>query len=366
MAIKKRKRPQTETKKRSRKKETENIERPDSLLPTGCTLLNCSFSDHSFGGYRKGTIVNLIGDSSAGKTLVAYTSLAAMAADDSLSDYRFILDDAECAGAFDIKKLFGNKLASRIEPPGWHDKEPRHSETVQDFHMFVKDAIAENKPFIYILDSWDAVDSEEDQKHVEKMYKDWKKDKTSDKGSYGTAKAKMASSILRNIKSSIKKTESLVIIISQVRENLNAGTFGSKKTRSGGKALKHYSWQEIWLYLGEKIKHSGTKLQQGVYSIAKLGKNRQTGKLRDVTFPIYYDLGVDDIAANITFLDSVNYFKKKKQTLIIPELDFEGAKYLLLDHIEKNNLEIKLQEMVHAAWNKREEVVKLERKRRFE
>lgn len=357
-------------KKRRRTKST-SLSRPDNLLPTGCTLMNCSFSDNPFGGYRKGTFVNLIGDSSAGKTISAYTTLAAVAAEEELDNYRLILDDAECAEAFDIEKLFGKKLDARIEPPAWEKdekgkKHPVHSETTQAFHMHVKDAVNKGKPFIYVLDSWDSIDDEADQKKVEDKYKKWKKGETDDKGSYGTAKARESSQILRNVRSQIKKTESLIIIISQVRENLNAGTFGSKKTRSGGKALKHYSWQEIWLALGEKIKNSATKLQTGVYAIQKMGKNRQTGKLREVTFPIYYDLGIDDVAANIAFLDSLKKLKKEKQTYVIPELDFEGTKAKLIQHVEENSLERKLQEMVGRAWIEREESIKLNRKKRFE
>lgn len=365
-----RKRKKKVEKRRSRKKEAK-IEVPENLIPTGCTLMNCSFSDNPFAGYRKGTFVNLIGDSSAGKTLAAYTTLAAVAAEERFDNYRLLLDDAECAEAFDIEKLFGKKLAKRVEPPAWEKddkgkKYPAHSETTQDFHMHVKDAVNKGKPFIYVLDSWDSIDDEADQKKVEKKYTKWKKGETDDTGSYGTAKARESSQILRNVRSQIKKTDSLIIIISQVRENLNAGTFGSKKTRSGGKALKHYSWQEIWLTLGERIKNSSTKLQTGVHTIMKVGKNRQTGKLREVTFPIYTDLGIDDIAANITFLDSLKKLKKEKQTYTIPQLDFEGTKASLIDHVEKNNLEHKLQKMVGKAWREREESIKLNRKKRFE
>jgi len=352
------------TKKRKRAKNDYNC--PPDLLPTGCTLLNCAFSDNPFGGFRKGKIVNIVGDSSAGKSILCYTSLAAIASDPAFDNYRLIVDDAECADSFDVKKLFGKKLLDRLEPPGWKNDEPIHSETVQDFLMMLKDAVNENKPFVYILDSWDAVDSEEDQKHLDDMYKNWKKDRENKKGTYGTAKAKMASTILRNIKSDINKTQSVVVIVSQVRENLNAGMFGSKKTRSGGKALKHYSWQECWLYLGSKIKHPSTKLPTGVTTYSKTEKNRQTGKLRDVEFTIFYDLGIDDVAANIKFLDSVNYLKKKKQTYVIPELDFEGTKDKLIAHIEDNNLEKEVQRMVGEAWKEREDSIKLSRKKRFE
>jgi len=84
-------------KKRVGKKEAKL---PETLIPTGCTTLNCALSDNPYGGYRKGTIVNAIGDSSAGKSILAFTTFAAANAA-GLHKYRFIFDDAECGASFD-------------------------------------------------------------------------------------------------------------------------------------------------------------------------------------------------------------------------------------------------------------------------
>ena len=51
-------------------------------------------------------------------------------------------------------------------------------------------------------------------------------------GSYGVAKAKQMSQMLRKIIRDIKKTNSTLVIISQVRENLNPAAF-AKKYRAG-------------------------------------------------------------------------------------------------------------------------------------
>ena len=350
--------------KRKRREKTENvIDAPDHLFPTGCTLLNCVLSDNAFRGCRKGTIINVVGDSSAGKSILAFTILAAIAAEPMYKNYRLIHDDAECGEAFNVEKLFGKKLAKRIEAPAYDsNNEEMHSETVQDFHMFVKDAVEAERPFIYILDSWDSVDSEEDQKKIDEDRKLWKKGKKLS-GTYGTAKAKQASTILRNIRSDIKKTESLVIIISQVRENLNAMAFGSKKTRSGGKALKHYSWQEIWLFLGKKERKN--ELQIGVNTIIKVEKNRENGKLRNTQTVIFYDLGIDDVKSNIDWLIANGEIKKQKGKFYIKDLDIAAQKADLIEYIEKNNLEIQLQKIVHRKWNEIEDSVKLHRKARF-
>ena len=350
-------------KRKSKKENTETQKNSTGLLPTGCTLLNCILSDNVYGGYREGSIVNLIGDSSAGKSILAHTTFAALNTD-GFDEYEFIYDDAEAGAAFDMKKLFGEGTAERIKAPRYDEEGyPVVSDCIEDFHMHVKDLLSKKTPFVYILDSFDSLDADADREKIETALKKRKKGEDTS-GSYGTAKARKSSDILRNIRLELKKTNSLLIIISQVRDNLNAGNMGSPKTRSGGKALKHYSWQEIWLYLSKKIKSKERVI--GVESIPKIGKNRETGKIREGKFPIYYDLGIDDISANIDFLLDEKHWTKTKQTIAAPEFDFEGTKAKLISYIENNNLENQLKDVVQECWNNIEESLKLDRKKRFE
>ena len=50
------------------------------LLPTGSTLLNLACADSPFGGYSMGSIVNLVSDSDVGKSILAMTTIADIAA----------------------------------------------------------------------------------------------------------------------------------------------------------------------------------------------------------------------------------------------------------------------------------------------
>jgi len=350
---------------------------PKEFVSTGCTLVNLAYSDRARGGYQVGRIYNEIGDSSSGKSLKAWSTMAEAANNPEFDDYTLIYDDVECASCFDVKKLFGNKLYERLTLPNmmklselmereeFEKIEDASSNYIQDFHMNVKDFIDQKKPFIYILDSFDALDSWDDEKKINKARAARKEGNEPSTGSYGTSKAKVASSILRDIKRSLKNTNSILIIISQVRDNLNAMAFGSKKTRSGGKALKFYSTVEAWLALGKQIKSKERMI--GVNTILKTGKCRITGKLRSVEFPIYYDLGIDDVTANIEFLMKEKHWKGSGQNLKAPEFEFEGSKKSLIKHIEQNNLEEDLKDIVEKVWLEIEESLKLDwRKKRYE
>ncbi len=324
----------------------------ERLIPTGATLLNLALSSTPSGGYPIGKVVNLIGDSSSGKTFLALTALAEMANKKVFDDYRLIFDDAEAALEFNIKKLFGKKLDDRLE-----NDEDDCSDTIQDFYGNVLNAIEDGEPFVYVLDSFDSLTSTEEQDRADGYAK-----KKEVKGSYKTEKPRMMSEILRVIARKIKKSNGLLIIISQTRDNIGI-TFGSKKTRSGGKALKFYSCHEIWLAVRRHKKKKD--LEIGVDVIAKISKNKLTGKLRKIEFPIYYEIGVDNITSCINYLIEVKHWKKKGSTITAKEFDVATSTSKLVAHIEKNNLELRLSRITATVWNGIEDELKLNRKSKY-
>ena len=86
------------------------------FVPTGSALLNLALSDRANGGFLTGKIVNVIGDSSSGKTFLCLTTLAETAHNPAFDDCLLVYDDAEAASEFNIEKLFGSKTVRRIMP----------------------------------------------------------------------------------------------------------------------------------------------------------------------------------------------------------------------------------------------------------
>ena len=330
----------------------------DMLIPTSSTLLNCACSDNPFGGYGIGKIVNLIGDSSSGKTLLGLSCFAEMSMFKKFDDYALIYDDVEAALEFNLEYLFGFDISDRIDMS-------YTSDTVQDFYGNIKRTIKEERPFVYILDSLDALTSVEEMQRAS-VYEKLEKDRTEKEkkmGSYKMEKAKLVSEILRVVARDIKRMEALVIVISQTRDNVGFGF--SDKTRSGGRALKFYSSHEMWLSVLKPIRKKNRII--GVDTKAKISKNKLTGKVREVSFPIYYDYGVDDLTANIDFLVSQGHWKKKLKgtTINAPEFDLVATREKIIQHIELNFLEKELQEIVGETWNNIEEEIRLDRKPKY-
>ena len=328
------------------------------LIPSGSKMLNLACSDNINGAFAVGKIVNIIGDSSSGKTLLALSMLSEIANRKEFDDYELILDDAENALTFNIKELFGAALDERI-------RLDVKSNTIEDLYGNVLRSISDEAPFIYVLDSLDSISADAE---VERS-KEYETDKGKKSGSFKTEKPRMVSEMLRVVKGKINDTKSLIVIISQTRDNLGFGAIFTPKVRSGGKALKFYSSHEIWLAVGKKKKRSD--LEIGADVMGKVNKNKLTGKKREVTFPIYYDYGIDDVASCIDFLLERKVWNKVPKTKDSPagisSNDIFPIMRLtkLINTIERENKEQEVFDLAHEAWWDRENSVKLKRKKKF-
>ena len=239
------------------------------------------------------------------------------------------------------------------------------SQTIEDLYYNLDDAIHTNKPFIYVLDSMDAlsskaeVDKFQEQKTAQRAGKQTA-------GSYGDGKAKRNSSGIRQILPALKSSGSILIIISQTRDNLGFGF--ETKTRSGGRALRFYATLEIWSSCGKPIKKTvkGKPRTIGINCILEVKKNRVNGRNRKIQTPIYYTIGFDDIGGCVLWLIDEGHWLKKGQRIVAPEFDFKGTESTLIKKIEDEELEKDLKMIVQDVWDEIEIACSPKRKRRYE
>jgi len=361
----------TEQLKKQLRKKKKKARKPSvqDFVSTGSTLLNLAISDHINRGFMKGKYYHLVGDSSSGKTFLSLTCLAEAANNKNFDDYRFIYDNSEDGALMDISKFFGSKVAERIEPPNKKtSKDPYDlnngcSTTIEEFYYNIDDAIKAGQPFIYILDSMDSLSSDAEQDKFEDQKEAHRKGKTTT-GSFGDGKAKKNSAGIRRLLSRIRKSGSILIVISQTRDNFDFGF--AKKTRSGGHALTFYATLAIWSSCGKKLKRhvKGKPRIIGVDSIIQTKKNRIKGKDRKVTIPIYYSFGFDDVGGCVNYLIAEGHWRSG--AFFQPkEFDFTGTVERFIQYIEKNELEKDLRMIVQEVWDEIEEKCEVKRKPRY-
>lgn len=268
-----------------------------SLLPTGSTLLDCALG----GGYPVGRIVNIVGDRSSAKTLLAIEACANFASKfpDGSIDY------IETESAFDV--TYAESLGLPVDRVTFVE----HITTVEEFYSELEKTITRQKkrsaPGLVILDSYDALS---DAAEAARLITD---------NSFGAAKAKKSSELFRRLCQGIEDSQILVIIISQVRDNIGV-TFGKRYTRSGGRALDFYASQIIYLAHVKTLKRTVSKIVRatGVIIKAKVEKNKIGPPFREAEFQVRFSYGVDELNSCVAFLDqaggleNIPYFSESR------------------------------------------------------
>lgn len=329
-------------------------------LSSGSTLVNLAATGRARVCYLPGHYYYYVGDSTSGKTWLVLCMLAEASMNSKYNDYRFIYDDVEHGALMDLRRFFGARMADRIEPA---NAEHGSSRVIEEFYFNLDDALDHEQPCIYILDSMDALSAEDDVEKFDKQKVAHQKGKT-EAGSYGTAKAKANSTMIRTVTGKLQDSKSILVIISQTRDNLGFGF--EKKTRSGGKSLTFYATLEMWTSVAGKITKQvrGKKRQLGVLSQVKLKKNRITGRDRTVQLPIYHSHGIDDVGSCVDYLVDEGHWKGGK-SITADDLEFKGNREKLIRHIEDNDLEREVQDIVAEVWNDIEDACAVGRKNKY-
>ena len=313
------------------KKETKQVgsyfvsDKKLEFISSGCMLLDCVLG----GGYPLGRVVNIVGDKSTGKTLLAIEAFANF--NRNYPNGKMFYHESEAA--FDVE--YASTLGMPVDKVEFVE-----GSTVEDLFEIL-DGLTENEsttPVLYVVDSLDALS---DRDELERKI---------DAGSYSMTKQKKLSEIFRRLTSKLEKTNICLFIISQVRDNIGV-MFGDKYTRSGGKALDFYASQILWLSEVEKISKTirGRKNVIGILIKAKGKKNKVGLPYRECKFPIILAYGIDDITANLTFLSEVK---------LLPE-EIDGLKLVLSNYLEGEFTDKQIKEISSAIKLNKDSSTKL-------
>lgn len=323
-----------------RKSLTDRIEPRADCIPTGSTLLNLALSDNPYGGWKKGSMGNLVGDTDSGKTFISWNMFADVVRRPEFDKWDLEYDDIEHKLNMNPVRVFGDPIKRvKYEDP---------VDTIEELYTKVKGKFKKGS-FIYVPDSYDAL-TDKTEKSKTELKKDY------------SAKAILGSQMFRKFKGEITDSQALLLIISQVREKIGA-TFGMKKKRSGGKALDFYATHIVWLAAISKIKKRDRIV--GVHIIARCRKNHLTFKDRTVEFDILQDYGLDDIGSMVDWMIKEGFWKKKAKSTKYKTEFIEAARPDLLDYFADPDRYDDLIQVVGRKWAEIEEDIKPQRKPRY-
>ena len=387
----------------------------------GCTLLDKVVGGNKgVFGVPAGKFINIVGDKSAGKTFLS-NEFIAWSHYNYGKKFKWIYDDCESGYSFDTESMYGFEIMPQDET------KRVHSENVEECFCNISkfaNEIGKNECGIYVVDSLDGLTSYEDDERANERLKQFEEGKGAKlkTGTYAMSKQKyLSKEFFPQLCSEIEKKNILIIIISQIRENIDPMSF-EKYSRSGGKAMDFYAHSVIWLAGAKKILRKDTPVGNVVK--AKTTKSKTPRPFRECFFDFLYDYGLDDIGTNVDYLfdlrtdkgelskkaaaikwDGDNNFDKKSLKEFLEENDlyerFENSKYYdmdgtdadnmfafiqskkdykikfnekfgdtmtrdeLITYIEENNLEDELRKRIDEKWESFEGSIKSNRKKKY-
>ena len=247
---------------------------------SGCVVLDCVLG----GGWAENKIINVVGDQSTGKTLVAIEAMI-----NFLQKHPkglLVFDESEAT--FD--NAYADMIGLDIDRVTF-----LNSTTVEDWFRNKYSFIdrKDKSPLLYVTDSMDGIS---DRREMERDIGD---------ETYGTKAKMMSEAFRKGLQTRLHKANITTFIISQLRDNIGA-MFGEKKKRSGGKALDFYSSQILWLRHMAQIDKTRNKIKRviGVDIEAYCKKNKVGMPWRKCNFPLLFNYGIDDIAASLNWMES--------------------------------------------------------------
>lgn len=301
------------------------------FVSTGCMVVDEALG----GGAVLGRVLNIVGDKSAGKTLLAMELCANFLRDYPDGWCRY----AEAEAAFD--KPYAGALGIPIDLILFNpDDKPL--ETVEELYDDLLGHLDrfKGKPGLYIIDSLDALSDEAE------MGREF------NEGSYGGAKPKAIGKLFRMLVGRMEEQGVLFVVVSQIRDKLNV-TFGETKTRSGGRALDFYASQIMWLAELSKEKKTVEGIDRivGVNVEAYVKKNKVGLPFRRARYPVLFGYGVDDLTAGVTWLVD----NKREHLLSELGLSKSGYKVKMANLRNKGGAEVAsmrqaLTQIIHREW----------------
>lgn len=315
----------------------ESIYPPIPKITSGSFLLDKVLG----GGWACGRVSNIVGDRSAGKSLLAFEAMANFA----------VASDAENCRLAEIESALDRSYAKTVGLPDGiqlTDEIETVEQMEKDLAIFcaAQTKKKDSPAGIYVIDSLDALSDDAEM------------ERETGAATYGTAKAKNMSTMFRKKIATIDRANVHLMVISQIRDNIGV-TFGETKKRSGGRALDFYCSQVIWIADIGKIKKTvkGVEMIIGSNVRARCKKNKVGMPHREVDIEVIYNYGVDDESSMI------NYLKKHKDADVGDRTVEQWRRDMLdlrkqRDRSGLRQLNKKLRKLVGAHWDAVEDAVR--------
>lgn len=256
-------------------------------------------------GLPFGSIIQIWGDSSAGKTFIKNEMIASTywAMGGPTGNLVWESDDSETGDTFNTDRLYGVNVHPPVRVVGPYKF--TDSATVEEMDGKLTNMLEYMPPDhygIYAVDSLDGLaDATKKKKEAARAALQRQGKDVVDDGDYGAQVARFLSQdFFRTKHRTLEQKNVTLIIVSQTRTNLGAGMYAPKRKTSNGDAMEFYCHTRLQLKRLCYIEKEGDKV--GVVVKAITTKSKTPRPYREVVYSVYFDYGIDNIGSDIDYL----------------------------------------------------------------
>jgi len=265
------------------------------------------------GGFPRKRITELYGEEGAGKSSILYVTIANLQKSGGIPVY---IDLENTLDMSYIRKLGVNDNNLVVIQPNTGD------ETL----AIVEKLISENVDLI-IVDSVAAMVTEKEMSG--EIYDD-----------HVALQARLLSQALKRIVNKFKDSNSCLVFINQLRENVGV-LWGNPEVTPGGRALKFYASVRLEVKRGSLIKDESKKVIGNVMNITAT-KNKISFPYRKASVNLIYGKGIEDYESVVDLMLENDVIKNPKHaTYVLPSKEEFFGKEKVVEYIKNNYDKVK-------------------------
>lgn len=233
-----------------------------------------AFTHHLGGGVKYGTIIELLGEESTGKTMEAMDLIKVA---QSLGGVG-LWDDAE--STFDLAWAEKNGLdLSKLELLPYENQIELVSDWIADMCIYYRSILTKNEPIVLVLDSIAVLESGDALETAEM-------DTKAEMG----RRSYLMGKLLRKRMKIFAKYGICCVFINQIRKKVGASRFEDPDTTPLAQVMKYYASQRVGLYRGKRIKTNkgkGKWVGNNIYVRTK--KNKSSSPRDNIQTQVFFE-----------------------------------------------------------------------------